>query len=876
MHPWRQLVRGWRNLTRREDADRDIDDELAHWLERSAAQHVRDGLPPDAAQRAARVEFGSLASATQQVRGYGWERTIEALAADVRHALRRPRVEPAFAVATTFTLALAIGAATAIVSAAKPTLFDPLPYPDAHRIVAIRELRPDGAENGGTFGMYREFAARARSLEALAVARPWQPTLTGSDRPERLEGQRVSARYFDVLGVAPRIGRSFLGTEDQPNGDAVVVLSDLLWRQRFDADAAIIGRPIRLDDQPFTVIGVMPPGFEDVAAPSAGLWTTLQYDMTQGRAWGHHLRTVARQRGGATLEEASRELNTLGAAVLAELKPETYGPEVRMQVVPLQEALTRGVRPVLLAMLGAVTLLLVIACVNVVSLALARDARRHADYALRVALGVGRRRLARQLLAESAVLATAGGVLGLAIAWVGVRALVVIAPASLPRAADIDLDTGVFAFAFLLTAVVGLVVGLVPAWRATRVDPQDALQAGTRRSAPRRRVAGQVLVAAQVALALTLLVCSGLLLRSVSRLSAVEPGLDAEGLLSMQVQVSGQRFADGAAAERFFEQALEAVRATRGVGMAAFTSQLPLSGEQDLYGARFEPDVAADPGEDRGTFRYAVSAGYFEAMRIPLRRGRLLDARDVAGAPAVAVISEALARRRLPGVDPIGQRLRLGPAGPYRIVGVVGDVRQLSLAVEDAEAVYIPSSQWAFADRVRSLVVRGTAEGPVDGSAVRDAIWSVDRDQPIVRTATMASLVAASGADRRFALVVFEVFALAALFLAGAGLYGLLAGSVAERAQEIGVRMAMGARRGSILSLVIGQGMGLALAGAVFGVVGATWATRGIAALLFGVTPLDLPTWVGVTAAVLTTAFVACLVPALRAVRIDPANTLRG
>ena len=876
MHPWRQLVRGWRNLARPADADRDIEDELAHWLDQATADHVRGGLAPELARRAARIEVGSLTTAAQEARSYGWERALDTIAADLRQALRRPRVEPAFAIATTLTLALAIGAATAIVSAAKPTLFDPLPYPGAQHVVTVRELRPDGAEIGGTFGMYRELSARARSLEALAVARAWQPVFTGGDRPQRLEGQRVSARFFAVLGVTPAFGRAFQEDEDQPNGAAVVVLADALWRRQFSADSGIIGQAVRLDDQPFTVIGVMPADFEDVLAPGAEAWTTLQYDMTQGRAWGHHLRTIGRLRDSATLDEATLELNMLGAAVLAELKPETYGPELRLQVMGLQDVLTRGVRPVLLAMLGAVALLLVIACVNVTSLGLARDARRRADYALRVALGVGRRRLVGQLLAESVVLAGAGGVLGLGIAWLGLRALVAIAPSNLPRAAAIDFDVGVFAFSLLLTAATGVAVGLVPGLRATRVDPQEALQAGNRRTAPRRRVFSQALVITQIALALTLLVCSGLLLRSVSRLSAVEPGFDAQRLLSMQIQVAGQRFADRALTERFYGQTLDAVRATPGVAMAAFTSQLPLSGDEDLYGTRFEPAIAGDPGEDRGTFRYAVSPGYFEAMRVPLRRGRVFDAGDAEGAPAVAVISEALARRRLPGLDPIGQQLRLGPAGPYRIVGVVGDVRQLSLAVEDAEAVYIPSSQWPFADRVRSLVIRAQGNAPALGSAVREAIWSIDRHQPVVRTATMESFIAASGAERRFALMVFEVFALVALFLAGAGLYGLLAGSVAERTQEIGVRSAMGARRGDILSLVVGHGISLAIAGILFGIVGATWASRLISALLFGISPLDVFTWMVVTGVLLVTALAACLVPAVRAVRIDPASTLRA
>jgi putative ABC transport system permease protein len=384
-----------------------------------------------------------------------------------------------------------------------------------------------------------------------------------------------------------------------------------------------------------------------------------------------------------------------------------------------------------------------------------------------------------------------------------------------------------------------------------------------------------VLVAAEVALALVLLVSSGLLLRSLRRLFAVEPGFDPSRVLTMQVQTSGHRFDDDSTARRFFGQVLEAVRQVPGVAAVASVSQLPLSGDEDMYGVHFDPGAPGDLGEVRGTFRYAVSPGYFETMHIPILRGRQLDDHDGAGAPLVAVISQAMATRRLPGLDPIGRRLRIGEGSLYTIVGVVGDVKQMSLALNESDAVYVTEAQWPAADNAMSLVVRARDDAAGLASAVRHAVWSVDKDQPIVRVATMDDLVAASGAQRRFALIVFEAFALTALVLAAAGIYGVLAGSVTERTREIGVRSALGASPGRVVALVIRQGMILTGLGVAIGLVATAGTTRIIAAMLFGVSRLDAVTYLGVIVLLAAVAGIACAVPAWRAARVDPAIALR-
>jgi putative ABC transport system permease protein len=686
----------------------------------------------------------------------------------------------------------------------------------------------------------------------------------------------VSVAYFRTLGVAPTIGRDFQASDDRLNGPNVVILSDALWHRRFGADRAIVGRTVTLDGDSYLVIGVMPPSFENVLAPEAALWAPLQYDMSQGRAWGHHLRTIGRLTPGATVQSATREINAIGRTMIAEERPETYDPATRFDATSLRDDLTRGIRSALLAILAAVSLVLVIASVNVTNLLLARGVQRRSEFALRAALGAARGRVIRQLLTESLLLAMIGGILGLVVAVAGLRALVALSPPELPRVATIHVNATMFLFALAVTTLVGIASGLAPALQALRMDPQEDLQHGSRRTVGAHRGTRAMLVTSEVAIALVLLVSSGLLLRSVERLFSVDVGFNASNVLTMQIQASGHQFDAGDALTRFFEQALDNVRRVPGVTNAALTSQLPLSGDADMYGVRFEATVPNDPGEVRGTFRYSVTPGYFRTIGIPLRRGRLIDERDRAGAPLVALISESMAKRRLPGLDPIGKQLRVGPAGPYTVVGVVGDVRQESLALEEPDAVYMSATQWQFADNPMSLVVRTRANAASLTPAIRAAIWAVDKDQPIVRVATLDALVARSAASRSFALRLFEAFGLAALILAAAGLYGVLAGSVVERWREIGVRTALGASRGSIVGLVLRQGLRLTALGVVVGVVVATFTTQMLAALLFGISRGDIVTYLGVIVLLTTTSLVASALPAWRAARVDPAAALRS
>jgi len=791
------------------------------------------------------------------------------------------RRAPGFACTAVLILAIGIGGTTAIFSALNPILFEALPYPHPDRVMTIWYAGGDGSRLHQTFHTYQELAERNRTFESLAVMKLWQPALSGADQTERLDGQRVSASYFRTLGVHPLLGRDFQPEDDTVKGPKVVILGYGLWRRNFGSDPSIVGRQIKLDGESYSVIGVMPATFENVLAPSAEAWAPLQYDRsnvisTDTREWGHHLRLIGRLRGGVNLTQARSDLALIAKAPVSEFpRPRWADLAQGVFVDRLQDDITRGVKPALLAVFGAVFLVLLIAAVNVASLVLARGAQRQGELAMRTALGAASQRLVRQLVTESLVLAILGGLLGMAVAEAGVRALLILSPSGLPRLHAIRLDGVVFAFAAGVTVLMGIVIGLIPAWHASRSGLNQMLQQSSQRTSGSHQSARRVFVVAEVAIALVLLVSAGLLLHSLQRLFAVSPGFNASGVLSMQVQTYGQHYEDPENSHQFFSQALDSVRRVPGVTSAAFTSQLPLSGDSDIYGAHFEFD---DPQTGFPVYRYSVTPGYFETLGIPMLRGRSLNDQDRAGAPPAIVVSDSLARRKFPNEDPIGKRVRVGSSTQgswYTIVGLVGAVKQMSLALNDADAVYMTTTQWPWPEGTMSLVVKTRGDATVLAPAIKSAIWSVDKDQPIVRVAMMDDLLAASAAERRFVLILFEAFGLVALALAGTGIYGVLAGSVTERTREIGVRAALGASRRSIVELVLRQGLVLTGIGVLIGLAGAIAASQAIASMLFGISQLDPITYLGVTLALAIVSTAACAIPAWRAARVDPMVALR-
>jgi putative ABC transport system permease protein len=812
------------------------------------------------------------------------EKIMQTLLQDLRYGARMLRKQPGFTLIAVLTLALGIGASTAIFSAVSPILFESLPYPQARQLVTIWYAGADGARTRQTFGTYRELAARSHAFAALAVMKPWQPTMTGAAEPERFEGQMVSADYFRVLGVPPTLGRDFAPADDRLNGPNVAIISDALWWRRFAGDRTIIGRAVTLDDKLYTVIGVLPRGFENVLAPAAEVWSLLQYDAALpplSREWGHHLQLIGRVRAGLGAAQARAELNQIARTPLPEFVRQP-GSSIQhgLLVNALQDDVTRGVKPALLAVLGAVGLVLLIACVNVTNLLLARAAQRRGEFAVRAALGAGRMRMIRQLLTESLLLALLGGAAGMMLAAFGVDVIKALSPAGLPRLAAIGVNGRVFAFALSVSTLSGVIVGLIPALQTLRGNPRAGLQQSSGRGARGQQMTRRALVVAEVALALVLLVSAGLLLRSLERLFAVAPGFEAAGVLTMQVQTYSRRYDDDGACHRFFAEALAAVRRVPGVTVAAFTSQLPLSGDDpstNVYGAQFDARVSA--AEHGDAYRYAVTSDYFKTLGIPLRRGRLFEAHDVAGAAVRPVlINESFARRIFPRQDPLGQRLRIGglPDRPWDvIVGVVGDVKEVSLAAAQADAVYVKSDQWLWADGTMWLVARARGDAAALAPAIRQAIWSVDKDQPVVRVAMLDKLLAATAAEGRFVLILFEAFGLVALALAAIGIYGVLSGSVTERTREIGIRLALGAPTAAVRQLVLSHGLKLVVTGIGLGILAALAVTRWLHSLLFGVSATDPLTFAVIALFLLLVALLACWIPARRATKVDPMIALR-
>jgi putative ABC transport system permease protein len=891
MSLWRQVTRGLRGLLHRNERDREIDEEVQHYFEEMTAAYRAQGLSDEDARRAARHECGNLHTAKEQVRTYGWENTVRTFVADLRFASRQLRRNPSFTAISVVTLGLGIGASTAIFSAINPILFKPLPYPHPGRILMLWNTW-QGSRSEIAFGTYLELSQRSHSFDSTAIFDPWQPTVTGRDEPQRLEGQSVSAGFFKVLGVAPFLGRDFSTSDEGPHALKVAILSDTLWRQLFHADPAAIGQALKLDGNIYTVIGVMPRGFEDVLSSSAELWTPEEYDSSQitrefnSWEWGNHLRMVGRLKAGVSRTEAAQELAGIAQTPWSQFpRPRWASLKLGLIVDSLQDDIAHTVKPALLAVFGAVIIVLAIACVNVINLLLARSAQRAGEFAVRGALGASRRRIMRQLVTESMLLTFLGGGLGVATAVAGVRVIVALSPAKLPRLNAISFDPAAFFFAFVLIAIIGLVAGVMPAHHIVRNGLLFRLQSASRRIASTHLRTRHFLVVAEIAMAFVLLVSAGLLVRSMQRLVAVDPGFSPSHLLTMEVVTSGHQFDDIAAnpggadrRRRFFEQALDAVQHVPGIDNAAFTSLLPLSDDSPVvgtYGAQFE-DQDSDSGYN--VFRYAVSPAYCHTMGIPLISGRFLGEQDSQGTPPVALISESLARHHFGNRNPIGSRLHVGPRNRpwFTVVGVVGDVKQTSLSIDDEDAVYLSTRQTWFADDTLSFVIRARGNAAALVPAVKSAIWSADKEQPILRVITMDRLMAITEAQRRFILILSETFAIVSLLLAAVGLYGVLSRSVAERIHEIGVRMALGATRGNVLVLALRDGLRLTACGMAIGLCGALAASRAIASLLFGTSGLDPVSWFGTLALLAVVAALACWVPAWRGANVDPASALRS
>ena len=818
-----------------------------------------------------------------QVQGRG--RIMGDFLQDVRYAIRSAVKQPGFTAVVLLTLALGIGANTAIFSVLHTVVFKKLPYPDAEQVVMLWQQGRDGKTSNVGYPTFFDWRARSKSFEGMAAMSYWNPTVsTSTGEPEEIDGSFVSEDFFKVLGVAPLLGRTFNAEEDRPNQNNVVIISHGLWQRRFGGDPAVIGKTISLNGYERRIVGVMPATFQSILTYEklpAEIWRPLGYQGEQAPACRscQHLRVVGRLRKGTTLQQANVELDTIFANVRRE-HPNDYASD-KVIVEPLQEQFSADSRPVLLVMFGAVGCVLLVACANVAGLMLARSVARQRELAVRTALGARRVRIVRQLLTESSLLALAGGALGIALAAAGIRALVALAPGNIPRLDQVRIDPMALAFALSASLLTGILFGLAPALAASRLDLQGAMKEGGRGSSGRRAGAREALVLADVALALVLLAGAGLMVRSLGQLLRVDPGFNPENVLTMELTVFGPQFYDEKTGrqqtETTYQQILERVRALPGVVAAGAVTQLPLGGDGDMYGLRFKDKPVANPADSPSGDRYCVTPGYLEAMGIRVVRGRSITAEDRAQAQPVILVNEEIAARVWPGEDPLGKFIQMGAeSNPWRqVVGVVKTVRHTGLDEADRMQFYAPTAQWEFADSGLKLTVRTAGEPTNLANAVRESIWGVNRNVRIGRVMAMREVVGNSAADRRFAMILLSSFAGMAVLLAAIGLYGLMSYSVTQRTGEIGVRMALGGSPAAMLGMVLRRGMLLTLCGVAVGIAAALALGRTVESMLFAVKPYDPLTLATVALLLCAVAAAACWVPARRAARVDPLVALR-
>jgi predicted permease len=812
---------------------------------------------------------------------------------DVRFALRGLGRSPAFTAIAVLTLALGIGANTAIFSVVYSVLLRPLNYADPEQLVSIRAgFAGSGAKDiPSSQPEYQDYRREVTALKDLAAVYPININLTGLGEPQRIQAAVVSDNYFRLLGVAPALGRDFTPGDDGGRIGYVVIISHDLWRQRFGGDPGVIGKTVRLDDDPMTIIGIMPNGFRHVLESGASpmeVWAPIALDnpdpnfFNQRGARVYDL--IGRLQPGKTSADAQAELEVLTAR-LREQYPQNYpeGQGWRPVAEPLAEQVVGDARPALLILLGAVGFVLLIGCANVANLLLARATAREREIAVRTALGGSQMRLVRQLLTESLVLALVGGVLGLILAGWGASALGKLVAHYLPRAGEIELSLPVLGFTAFLILVTGIGFGLMPALQATRPDLQGVLKDAARgaTTGARRTRTRSALVVAEVAIALMLLAGAGLLLRSFQRLMAVEYGFDPERLLTMQVWLpvpndnEKGRFFSHEQRRDFYERALVALKAVPGVRDAALTSRLPLRGRNGTGFIIEGRPTPADQPPPSAEVRM-VSPNYFATMGIPVLRGEGLPLLADSVSNGKVVVNRTLAEKYWPGEDPIGRRIRIfGPEGPWvTIAGIVGDVRQMALAEPPREELYI--SHRAFSTQEMSMVVR-TAEDPDRlGTAVTSAVRAVDPEQPVFGVMSMERLIENASAERRVSMLLLLLFAAIALLLSALGIYGVMAYTTTQRRHEIGIRLALGARGADVLRLVVGQGMRLVLIGLAAGLFGAWVLSRALASQLFGITAQDPVTYVTVALLLGAVALAATWLPARRATRVDPMISLRA
>jgi predicted permease len=859
------IVEGLRALFQKTRVEQDLDEELRAYLDASVDRKVAAGMSREDAIRAARVEMGSAEAVKDHVRDAGWESHVESLWQDLRYAMRGMRRAPTFSIVVIGTLALGIGATTTIFSAVDNLLLRPLPYPQPDQLVWIWGQVKGGPQRASVNPLeYRDYREQSTTFSHLgAVANFAQTaTLTGRTEPEALRLAVVSGNYFDVLGVRPLLGRPLILDDEEAGRTDVAVISFGLWNRRFGADQRLVGSAVTLDERPVRIVGVMPADFRP--PQPADIWMPIAFSQLNGNRRAHFLRPIGRLKDGVTLGQAQAELDVIAGRLEQQYPATSTGWSVRLE--PIDRPLIGNLRTQIWVLFGAVSCFLFMACANVAGLLQARATSRTVEIAVRSAIGAARRRIVRQLLTESLLLAVVGSALGLVLAYWALKGLLAVDTLLIPAWASVTMDGRVLAFALLLAVLTTLLFGLIPAWEASRANLADSLKAGARLAGGDRRHTRirSALVVVQITATVILLVGAGLLMKSLISLQQVDPGFASTEILAVTVALPPARYPQPQQISGFFEELQQRLRVIPGVAAVGMTSHLPLSGQ--MNDVPFQVEGRGVSEDDRVTVDFrGVNHDYLRAMSIPLIRGRTLTEDEARRAAPVALISQHLAERFFAGQDPLGQRVRAGTF-VAEIVGVVGDVRHRSLTSAVFPTMYMPS----LARLSTNLVIR-TAGSPADfAPAVQAAIRSLDKNLALPSLQPLDQMVDASIARRRLNSVLLSGFAVLALVVALAGIYGVISYSVNERAREIGIRLALGATRGSIQTMVLGIGVKLAAAGTVLGVAGALALSQVISGLLFGVRPTDPATYATIGTLLTATVIVACWLPARRASRIAP------
>ena len=882
----RSIFGGLRSLLRKKRAERELDEDLRAFLEMAAEGKINQGMSRTDALRAVRLERGTAEVAKEVVRTAGWESLLESWWQDLRFTVRVLRKNPGFAAVAVLTLALGIGANTAIFSVVQGVLLSPLPYPEPDRLVTVwlNNFHLQSPTNLS----YRDFLDWERGappFERMAAHARRSFDLSSPGNPEHLEGREISSSFLSTLGVRLALGREFSPEEDRNGGAPVSLISDGLWRDRFGGSATALGKSIVLDGVETTVVGVLQPGFRfgadyaDVFIPIGQRKLVDANDRT-----AHDVMCVARLKPGVSLSQADAEMNAIQGNI-SRLNPETERG-LGAKVLPAKELLVGDVRGTLLLLLGAVGVVLLIACANVASLLLARSAARAREFSIRAALGAGRGRIVRQLVTESALLSVLGGALGLASAKWGLNAALATLVADLPRGDNVHMNAPVLLFALGVSIAVGILFGLVPALRSSKADLQLSLKEGGRGSTRGRHRAQSALVIAQMALTLVLLAGAGLLFRTIQHLWKADLGFEPQHVLTFQVGLSPSATRTGAGVRAAYQQLLDRIRQVPGVQGAEITTLVPMTHQVNAIPFWVDSHRPASVAEAPRTLGFIVGPDFPQVMGVPLIRGRFIGPQDTVHSPLVAVIDTELARTYFPGKDPVGRTITFPQVGDYRIVGVVGHVQHWQVGLsspflqnQSYVSIYQIQDRWVTTiDTWTWVVVRTPLDPSVVLPDIRKAVYNAAGDQTVYHAQTMTGIVSESMSPQRFPLILLCGFAGLALLLAFIGIYGLISYSVSQRVHEIGIRMALGAEKRDVFRIVVVQGLRLAVTGLAIGVTAALVLTRVVLSfsqLLYGVGASDPATLLTVSALLMGVAILACYLPARRAIRVDPIVALR-